>query len=233
MVNRTIDIERNIVERFLMRIKESSKGRKKQILLVIGILFLCAILAITGIVFYNTKANNELTEFEKILDQYYMSSEKDSILENTVNGLNKIINKSLWGYVNENGNYIVAGVLLSAEKYTEGKDYLLKYVEKSPSSFFAPLALHKAAIIYEKLDDTENAYKLYSRLEKEYKDSVIIDEVYYNLGRLFQIKGDFLKAKEYYNKIISEFPMSMFSAKAKNRLFLLTYNKEANPNLIK
>jgi len=45
------------------------------------------------------------------------------------------------------------------------------------------------------LNDLNGAFQIFNRLEKEYKDSVISDEIYYDLGRMYQIKGDLFKAK--------------------------------------
>ncbi len=108
----------------------------------------------------------------------------------------------------------------------EAKEYLLKYIEASPSSFFAPFALHRAAIIDEQIGKQDEAFKIYQRLERDYEGAVITDEVYYDLGRVYQTKGEYLKAREYYNKVVSSFPRSIFANKAKNRLLLLGYLKK-------
>ncbi|MBN2039485.1 MAG: tetratricopeptide repeat protein [Spirochaetes bacterium] len=225
MNTRKIEIERNVIERFLMRVKDLVRNKKRPLIYSSIIFVILAVLIISGIVYYHSRENRELIQFEKILDDYYSETgEKVRDLNRTLDELNKIIESSMWGYVNENGYYIVAGLYFNADKHNEGKEYLLKFVENSPSSFFAPLALHRAGIVSEKLNDIDGALKIYKKLETEYNDSVIADEIYYDLGRIYHLQGDVFKAKEYFNKVISDFPVSMFAVKAKKRLLLLGFN---------
>ena len=136
-----------------------------------------------------------------------------------------------WGYVNENGYYIIADLYFSLDMNQEGKDYLLKYVDNSPSPFFASLALLRAGIACEKIGENEEAFKIYKQLEEDYIDTKIADEIYYNLGRIYNKKGDLNKAREYYNKVILMYPMSIHAEMAKKRLLVLGYSN--NPKIKK
>ncbi len=226
MSTRKIEIERNLIERFLMGVKDRYKSNKKPLIYSFISILIVVALIISGVVYYRNREKVELEQFEKILDRYSTSDQNDlKNIQKTINDLNALIDSSLWGYVNENGYYVVAGLYLSINNQKEGKKYLLKFVDKSPSSFFAPLALHRAGIASEELGDINDAFRIYQRLEKEYQNSIIADEIFYDLGRINQVKGNLLKAKEYYNKVISEYPISVFASKAKKRLLLLGYHK--------
>lgn len=225
MQGREIEIKRNVIEKFLMVVKDYVRNHKKLILYILLTVLLIVVLIVAGFIFYEKEEKSELSQFEKILFKYATESKGDEKnLQSAVDSLNQIINSSYWGYVNENGYYIIAGLYLNHKKYQEAKNYLLKYVDHSPSSFFAPLALQRAAVACEQMNDINGAFQIYQQLEREYESSLIADEIYYDLGRMFQHKGESLKAKEYYNKLLSSYPSSMFVSKAKKRLLLLSNN---------
>ena len=231
MNDRKIEIHRNIIENFLMRVKDFFKGNKKLVIYSLGSILVVIVLLISGIVYINEKEQKEINRLETIINGYYSDEANlEQNLNKTVEELNTLIKSSWRGYVNENGYYIVAGIYLSQNKNKEGKEYLLKFVDESSSSFFAPLALHRAGVICEKLNDFAEAFKIYSRLEKEYDENLFSDEIFYDLGRMYHRNGETLKAKEYYNKVIKEYPISIFSSKAKKRLLLLGYHKETVSN---
>ncbi len=228
MQKREIEINRNIIERFLMIVRNLIKENKKKVLISLISVIIISSLIIAGFVFYEKKENMDLAEFEQILNNYRASNnnKKDKSVEElhkTIDDLNRVIDSSLWGYVNEKGYYIIANIYLSLNMHKEAKEYLLKFVDRSPSSFFASLALHRAGIACEQLEKYDEAFKIYQRLERDYEESVIADEIYYDLGRIYQIKGEIFKAREYYNKVISLHPRSVFASKAKKRLLLIGY----------
>ncbi len=226
MNDRKIEISRNIIENFLMRLKDIFRNNQKVIIYSSVSIVIMLALILSGVVYIHNKEQREIRELETIIDRYYSDGEKNRNLKRTIDELNSLIKSSLWGYVKENGYYLIAGLFLSENKYNEGREYLLKFVDESPSSFFAPLALHRAGVICEKLNDINGTFRILGRLEKEYKECIIADEIYYDIGRMNHKKGDFLKAKEYYNRVIKDYPMSIFNSKAKKRLFLLGYNRE-------
>lgn len=225
MRSREIEIKRNIIEKSLMAVKDYVRGNKKLLLYILAASLLLIVLIVTGFVYYDKEEKSELAEFEKILFNYATELKGDEKnLQNVVDSLNKIIDSSYWGYVNENGYYVIAGLYLSHKKFGEAKKYLLKFVKQSPSSFFAPLALQRAAVACEQTNDIDEAFRIYQQLEREYENSLITDEIYYDLGRMFHHKGETLKARDYYNKLISSNPASLLASRAKKKLLLLSYN---------
>jgi TolA-binding protein len=226
MIDRKIEIHRNIIERFLMAVKKLVKENKKNVIILSTLVLILLVIIVSGIAYIHNREKNEIVKMETILENYYSKEkDKETNFNKTIDELNYLVDSSFSGYVNSFGYYIIAGLYLSQKKYSEGKDYLLKFVDKSHSSSFAPLALHQAAIACEKLNDVNGALIIFQRIEKEYKNSLISDEMSYDIGRMYQIKEDMFKAREYYNKVISESPVSIYASKAKKRLLLLGYNK--------
>ncbi len=185
-----------------------------------------AICLITGLLVYvNNAAQKDLAKFETILDEYrqsYAENEQNrrENLENTVKKLENVVESSYWGYVHENGYYVIGTLYFNEEMYKEARDYFTRFAENS-SSFFTPLAYQQAAISSEHLGEYKKALETYTILENEYEDSYLMDQVYYNLGRMYQVEKELFKAREYYNKVISQYPQSFFAEGAKSRLLLL------------
>lgn len=222
---REIKIQRNIVEQGMMAVLNFVKSHRRLVLFVFIGLILGITLIIASVVYINNDAEKNLVAFETVLDEYrqsYVASpdDREKNLDKTVNKLNEIIDSSYWGYVNENGYYIIGTLYYNENKHKEARDYFLRFADNS-STFFTPLAYQQAAISSEHLGDFKKALELYSILEKEYDDSYLIDQVYYNLGRMYQKEKNIFKAREYYKKVMLEFPQSFFANSSKSRLLLL------------
>ncbi len=52
-----------------------------------------------------------------------------------------------------------------------------------------------------------------------------MDQVLYNTGRLYSLKNDQIKAREYFNKVITRYPESAYAERSKERLLLLSLVK--------
>jgi len=222
---REIKIKRNIVERGLMAVLDFVKSNRKLVLYCSIGLLLGIFLITAAVVYIHNNANEDLVEFETVLDEYRQSyadnpDGSEKALDTTVKKLDDIVESSYWGYVNENGYYIIGTLYYNENKYKEARDYFLRFAENS-SSFFTPLAYQQAGISSEHLGEYKKALELYTILEKEYEDSYLIDQVYYNLGRMYQKEGNIFKAREYYKKVMSQFPQSFFANSSKSRLLLL------------
>ncbi len=228
MAKREIKIQRNVIENSLMYLKNLIKKNKKAFIYVVISVILVVLLLIAGFIIYDKKESRDLAAFEKILESYKKKSGSDTEtrqrnLKETVKELNRLIDSSYWGFVNKNGYYVIGNLFYEEKMYEDAKKYSLRFVDKSPSSFFAPLALQQAARSSEMIGDLDGAFNLYKRLESEYGDSEIVDHIYYDLGRIYGKRGDKFKAREYYNKLIISYPKSMLAERARKNLYLLGY----------
>ncbi len=120
------------------------------------------------------------------------------------------------------------------EESDKGKalNCFLEFKNKKGKNYLIPLALHKAAIISEELgkevDDIIDLYKIISN--KFYDIYIDIDRVNFNIGRLYEKKGEEKEALKYYNKIIDKFEdeniedLSEWYKFAKDRVFYIEAN---------
>lgn len=220
MEKRNVTIHRNAIESFLMNVKEFIKAHRKPVLVGAVCFFVAVLMILAAAVYYDISSTSDLRKYEKITSDY--DSSKDATAFNdTVTKLSLLAEKSHFGYVHKNGFYLVAGMYFERKMYDEAKGFYLKFIDRSKSSLFAPLALFQAGICAENTDKYDEALSLYRRIEKDYKDSGFNDRVFYDIARMSQKKGDRVTAKEYFEKVITQFPNSFYAAQAKMRIFLL------------
>jgi tetratricopeptide (TPR) repeat protein len=220
MEKRTVTIKRNAIENFMMAVKEYIKHHKKLVLVITAAVVLVAGLVVSGSIYYEIRSQKELLAFESIIEKYETGSHDDASLTEATAALLKIVEGSWWGYPHKHGYYIIAGMNYQNKRYEEARGYYLKYVDSS-SSVFTPLALFQAGICSEALDQNDKAIEIYSKLEKNYGGTLFNDRILYDLGRVYQKKRDIVQAREYFTKLMTQYPASPFISEAKARLFLL------------
>ena len=222
MEKRTVTIHRNGIESFLMYVKEIVKHHKRPVLIGVVVVVLAAGLAVGGAVYYDVRSNADLVEYETLMTEYESGSRDAAAFTTAVTKLIALTEKSCFGYVHRNGHYIAGGMYFERKMYEEAKANYLKFADVSSSSSFAPLALFQAGVCAENTGKDDEALSLYKRIEKSYKDGAFSDRLFYDLGRMYQKKGDKVTAKEYYGKVIAQYPNSRpFADLAKIRLSLL------------
>ncbi len=226
METRDIEIRRNIVERGLMAAKEFARENLRLVAWCAVGLAAAVLLVTVGYMVYDSRQEADLARFEKLLDdfrglQFSTEAERAAAIEKTAGELIAVSDAAYWGYTRRNGRYVAAGLYFEAGMYKKALDSYLAFAERSPRSFFAPMALQQAARSLEALGRNKEALEICKRLEKDYADSVVADQVIYDAGRLYQMEGDTFKSRESYNRVITLFPKSPFARKARERLMLL------------
>jgi TolA-binding protein len=242
-VRRQIEIERNLIEQMLLKTRDFLMVNRKIVLYsFIAVLFISAGV-IAAVVFVGNINEKNLKEFEKITESYreYTTEEeklesqdpktavKDEAAEKAhkekikgiISDLKKFIDSSSFGYAHNMAYYVLGNIYFSEKMYKEAHAALEEYADSSSSSPFGSLALLKAGIAADESGDAKGAIAIFEELEKKHSDSAVADQIFYQMGVMYQKKGDMFKAKEYYNKVVSGYPMSPFLQKAKKRLFLL------------
>jgi tetratricopeptide (TPR) repeat protein len=220
MEKRTISIERNAIENFLMKVKEFVRHHRAHTLVITLVVVIGTALIMSGAVYYDYRSNRELHSYESIMNDYAAGPRDDAAFAAMISKLTVLVDSTLWGYVHAEGNYIAAGLYFEKKKFADAQKFYLKYADSS-SSVLAPLALFQAGICAEDLGKFDQAFEIYKRIEKEYKDSLFADRVLYDVGRMYQKKGDSVNAREYFNKLQTQFPGSPYNSLAKVRVFLL------------
>ncbi|HOT44941.1 MAG TPA: tetratricopeptide repeat protein [Spirochaetota bacterium] len=218
-----IEIERNVIEQYLMDAKEFVREKRSLVIYsFLGLLVACVLViaAVVIVDYVNTK--NE-KRFEKIMNDYakYSSAGDAEKVKGVARDLRDFTDSTYFGFPHSAGYYALGNILFGQKEYREAHKYLVRYADKAPKTTLAPLALLKAAIALEEANDLKGALEVYKRLEDKYGDSIIADQIFYNAARVYAKNKDLVNSRNYYNKVIASFPESAFAEQAKKRLFLM------------
>ena len=87
-------------------------------------------------------------------------------------------------------------------------------------------ALYKQASLYSKLKQYDKAVANYLKIISINPEDILVDNAYYQLAKLYDtVLDDTEKAKEYYEKIILDFPSSIYFVDAQKRYRYLRGDK--------
>lgn len=222
-VRNEIVIERNIVENILMIIKDFIREHRKVFLYALSAVFVLFILVIALSVYIDKTTTANQIKFEKILKDYQQALEKNDSdkVKKTIIDLKKLAEESYFGFAHDMSYYTMASIYFNNKQYKEAKDNYLKYADTASSSIFTELALVKAAVAEDYLGNYDEALNIYKKFEKDNSKSILLAQVFYYMGNVYESKNDYMNAKLYYNNVITSKPQSVFAKKAKKRIFLL------------
>ncbi len=221
--NEEIEIKRNVIEAFLMKIKKTVKNNLKSVIQgFAAILFVVIIASIVGAVYQNNSENN-LTKYYKLHDDYNAVKDKTDLKQSdkTRIGLIDLIDNSSAGIAQGLAAYTLGDVFYNVKDYKNSLNYYKKFISLSDSDVFLPLALNRAGISAEMMKEYDVAIVLLKRVEVEFSDSVVADQAIFNLARIYTLKGNKVQARKYFEKLIKNHAFSPFSYKAKILLALI------------
>ncbi len=218
-----IHIERNVIERFLMLVKDLIRKNRKVFLFCLLGFFMASILFIVGLVVVDGIRTRNEARFEKIVDEYARlgPSGDNEKRGRIVSDLKRFVEASRIGPARGLGYYTLGDILYDRKDYREAARYFTLYADGNSKTVLAPMALMKAAISFEEAGDPKGALAIYKRLDEKYSESIVADQLYYHFARICGMTGDLFNARAYYNKVIASFPESVFAPRARKRLFML------------
>lgn len=222
-----IRIERNPIESFLMKGKDYIKNNKRPVYISIAAVLFAAIITVAIFVYMENYSEKNYAAFEQIIENYRQNPLDETVKNKTISDLKELKESTFMGFVPKASGYVLGNIFFEDKNYEEAFNYLDYYVDKTSSKdALHPIALNKAAVALEELGKNEQALAYLIKYADKAKDSVVMDQVLYNIGRLYIISGDKLRAGEYFNRIIDTYPDSSYAARAKERLLLMTYKRD-------
>ncbi len=217
--------EKTLLEKYTYNTIDFVKGHSKKIIAVAVVLFV-VLAGVTAVFVYIDTHNRAMQEaYAEIMDDYQETMMKDAPSEDektqAAERVIELTDKARFGYVKENGYYIAAGIYFQNKKYTEAKKYYELFLEKHHTAELAPLAMFQSAVCSEWLENTDEAFLIYKQMEADFQDTKYMERIVYDVARMYVKKGDIEKAKEYFNRVLTEYPSSHFASQSKKRLMLL------------
>ncbi len=217
-----IVIERSPVENFLMSARDFTKNNSKKITAISVSVLIILVISLAAYVLLSKSSEKEMIKFEVIVDDYRKDPMNQEVKDKTVAELKALISGTKFGFVHEMSHYFMGNILYSDKKYDEAFQMFEKYIKKSSDDVLVPIAVNKAAICLEEQGKIDEAVSLLNKFEADNPNNIAMDQIYYNTGRLYSLKNDQIKAREFYNKLITKFPESVYVERAKERLLLLS-----------
>jgi tetratricopeptide (TPR) repeat protein len=218
-----IVIERNPVEKALITVKDFVMQHKVIVRYAAIALVVLVAITVAVILYLDRVEKGERERYDTLMAKYYsgMARGDDESVRRTISEFGEFIASAHNDYIENTGPYILGNMYYTQKMYGDAKTHLLKYVNDSPETELTSLALLKAAVASAEMNQPDESFQMLSRVEKEFKDSLASDQVYYHIAGYYMKKNNRETAKKYYEREISTYPGSPYAALARKRLLLL------------
>lgn len=222
-IKKEIVIERNPVERYLLKGKDFLKANRKIALISFIAVSLLGIISIVSLVGISIVTGNQKAEFENLIEKYEkLKYENDTLnAKKTVDEIKKLSESSWFGFTSRMGLYYAGNYYYDLNDYESAKASLEKFIKKSKKNLYWELAALKLGVIHQELKNYDKALETFKQLEADNKEGVVLDQLYYYTANLYVIKKDKVNARKYFNRVINEHSQSPYAAKSKKRLFIM------------
>ncbi|HPS86027.1 MAG TPA: tetratricopeptide repeat protein [Spirochaetota bacterium] len=218
----TIEIERNPIEKFLMSVKDFSKNNRRKVITVSISVILILIISLAAYVLLTGSSEKQLIKFEQVIDSYRSDPMNQEVKDKTIVELQSLISDTKFGFVHEMSYYFLGNIFFTEKKYSEAYSMFEAFIKKSSDDVFVPIAVNKTAICLEEQGKIDEAITLLNKYESDNSDSIAMDQIYYNSARLYSLKNNQIKAREYFNSVIAKYPESIYAERSRERLLLLS-----------
>ena len=106
--------------------------------------------------------------------------------------------------------YRAAYALVRGQEFDAAVDAFTSFLRNFPDGRYAPNAHYWLGELYLVVDpaDPEAARQSFTLLLNEYPDNAKVPDALYKLGRVQYIKGNSVRAREYLDRVIREYPDS-------------------------
>ena len=217
-----IVIERNPIEKFLMSVKDFTKNNVRKVTTVSVSVLLILVISLTLYVVLTKSSEKDMIKFEVIVDDYRSDPSNQGVKDKTIADLKSLISNTRFGFVHEISHYFLGNILFADKKYDEAFHMYEAYIKKSSDDVFVPIAVNKGAICLEEQGKLDDAIALLNKFEADNSGNIAMDQIFYNSGRLYSLKNNQVKAREYFTNLIAKFPESVYAERSKERLLLLS-----------
>lgn len=222
----TIEIERNPIEKFLMAVRDFTKNNRKKMLTVSISCVLILSASLTAYVLITGSSEKNMIRFELIIDNYKSDPSNNETRQKTIADLQKLISDTKFGFVHQMSHYFLGNLYFTEKKYNEAYAMFELFIKKSSDNeVFIPIAVNKAAICLEEQGRIDDAITFLNKFEEDNPDNIVMDQISYNLARLYYLKNNQIKAREYFTGVISKYPDSIYAERSRERLLLLSMAK--------
>ena len=148
--------------------------------------------------------------FDITLFQAAVAHHKLGFFDEALDVLNFLENKSS-GAIGELVQFEKAQIQSEKEDLTEARNTIVKFIRNYPESYYNPESRKLLAQIYRRQNSFQKALIVYNQAIEKYKQSKdpilyeIIPELFFDLGKLQEEKGNFLEAGEAFQETVKNY----------------------------
>ncbi len=199
--------------------------------ILLGILVLIVITIVGLIIFNSIQMKNlekSVQKIEIIQEDYQNLSsitdetEKKDAESKIIKDLDSIISNGKKDYSLQRALFIRGNLYFQNKEWDSAISDFDSLAEFFPKSYLAPISLINAGTAYEESDRIDEAISRYQRVIENYSDiSPEISNIYFSIGRLYELKTDTDAAIDTYNTLLDKFPNSNWTNLARSRIIYL------------
>ena len=216
----TIVITRNPIERVLMKLKDLILKKRTVLKYSLFIALIVIVLGTAAFIFFDRRSHSLFVQYESIMSEYDTESDNAQIA-GVIEKLKNFREKAAFGSVYQKATWSLGNFYFEQGKFNDAYNVLAELSGKSSHEIYSVFASLKAGCAAEEDGDFDKALGIYKKLEEEHGNGVCADSIFYNLGRAYNLKGDFSQSRKYYNILLTNYPNSVFTQSAKKRLFFI------------
>ena len=217
----TVLPEPDRIEIYAKCILEFIKTNQTAIAVAISALVLAA-LVISGVIYFQNRAEEKAqTMLGKAISQAeaaQRSNSPEAIYEQVKPKFEEIIKKYGSTAAGKAALLKYADIAYQTSDYDTAIEMYQKALDAYDNNGeLKSFILNGLAYSYESKDDYKQAAEYFNRIVND-KSSVMKDQALYNLGRIYGKMGESEKQQDAYNRIVSDYPDSMYYQLAKEKL---------------
>lgn len=135
--------------------------------------------------------------------------------DNAMNFFNDVINNYSRTPAAKYALLAKGDLLYQQKKFSEAVECYKKCLDRNPPKIILPFALSGLGIAQEDSNDFPSAIATYKRFVSDFPDHYLTPKIYESLARVYELSLNPDAAKEVYEKIITMYPGSLWSEKAR------------------
>jgi len=225
-----VEIERNIIENWLLALRHWIKLNSKRAKMVLLSLLALVVVALLVLFVHNAVIEKQSSQYFSAIGKYDEAlkkneTEKDKALNELLADTTKLCHAT-WSTEQSNSGCLLTALIHLELKHTrEVAESLKTYATHSGSKALKAYTAFYAAYNYENSDNLDDAYKLYGSLQNILKGTGKEDIALFHQARIEYYRNNLKEASKLIDTILNDYKTSNYTQEAKKYKKLIELKK--------